>query len=66
MSIRVGDIVIHPKHPSTYHIVFVFFGTPPKETVGSVFSLDHPISHVLARLDDIVSQTSTCSSILVW
>lgn len=66
MSIRIGDIVIHPKHPSTYHIVFSLFGTPSKETVGSVFSLDHPLRHVLARLDDVLAQTSTCSSTLVW
>jgi len=66
MSIRIGDIVIHPKHPSTYHIVFVLFGTPSKETSRGVLPFDHPLRHVLARLDDILAQTSTCSSTLVW
>lgn len=66
MSIRVGDIIVHPKHLVTGLVIVPLLPTPSKETVGSVFSLDHSTSHVLARFDDIRAQTSTCSSTLVW
>ena len=61
MSIRVCNIIVHPKHLSAHLIIFVLFPTPSEVAVATMLPPDHPTSLMLTRLDDTTHPCSSCS-----